>query len=1063
MKRAAIIGERITEILILLLLMVILSLSILGIYGPDDLNEISIFFLVVSLLVLFIVLFSKGAINPLMARLGFRNLIRHKGDSLIAIIGFMVGTSIICSSLVIGDTMITLVESLIYENYHNVDEVIFVTETSGNLTIIGGDEASLIEERILSIEDAGDLIDGISFEIDINAGLENQRTDLVEPSATVRAFSWDTLTSFGSLYSSGSPVDEPGKGEIYMTEEAAEVVDASIGDILRLSTGSSTLLLNLTRIIDQTGRANLFGGENLYVSFSTAWTMMNITGEQTPVAVGPGNWNGGYYNTIYISNLGDRVEGVRHSTEVTKSVNSALEDIEIPEGSGTGIEIVFTKKMGVDQAMDGLSTFIKLFVTLGAFSIIAGITLIINIFVMLSEERREEMGISRAIGLRRSHLRSSYLFEGSLYSLLSSLVGVILGILAAFGIIYILENLISSISDFEINILSYFTVLPSTVLLAFSAGFSITLITTWIITQRIGNLNIVSAIKGIPPPKIHTTPQKLIRRLSMSCEAKGGRFLCFIASFLDRLLDRSVTWGLSIFLVSLIITVLSIHYRQLTAMKTSISLFLISAALVSRKFIPRRGSYTMASLLIILIWALELPILNSFDNGLEFFMFSGLFMVTSGVMIVVWNADILLFFITAFFRLLGASPAPVKMAISYPLKKRFRTGVTIFMFALIIFTVTGTSMIVHIFNVNISEFEKSVGGGYDIIGISGAREIEDLQSVLEDTWGLENSTRINWAPTTSLTIGFVEINISLPFDNSFEIPYNICGVNEDFTGFNTYGFNDVDWDLMEERGITGRDDEDVWSALRFPDLVIVDSTIGENQFGPPGLGKKAGNTIKINLENGSIVEKTIVAITDQFAIQAVFTTEEIAASDYNTTLSNLHMIKLNSGADPVRVSEDLRRSLIDYGFITIDVKGLVKDILTFQNSFFDLFNAYLSLGLIIGIVGLGIVTLRSVYERRHEIGMMRAIGFKRWSVLISFLGESTFIASSGIIIGSLMGIILGWNLWIEEVRDDLPEFGIPWSRILLVGGIAITFALISCIPPSRMATKVSPADALRYE
>ena len=92
------------------------------------------------------------------------------------------------------------------------------------------------------------------------------------------------------------------------------------------------------------------------------------------------------------------------------------------------IGVTFDKKTNVDSAVSGMSQFSTLFLTFGTFSIIAGITLIINIFVMLSEERKEEMGISRAVGMKRRHLRMLYLFEGTSYSVISSLVGVILKI-----------------------------------------------------------------------------------------------------------------------------------------------------------------------------------------------------------------------------------------------------------------------------------------------------------------------------------------------------------------------------------------------------------------------------------------------------------------------------------------------------------------------------------------------------------------------------------------------------------------------------------------------------------
>ncbi len=1056
-------GERITEVLILIFIIGTLGSAAFGIYGPQDRRHLAVPLLILFLVLIALSLVIKGSINPLMARLGLRNLVRHKGDSLIAIIGFMVGTSIITSSLVIGDTMTTLVESLIYENYHNVDEVIYIRESSGNRTLIDGETASEMEERILSIRDSDDLIDGISFEIDLEVSLSNPRTSLVEPVVTSRSFSPETTGAFGELISGGRNPGPPGPGEVYMTEEAADLVNAEIGDVLNVSSGEKELKLELKGILEQEGRAQLFGGENMYVSFGTSYELLNITDPNATGDVGPGNWEGGYYNTLYISNEGDRVEGGELCDKVVPRINNALEDLEIPPGSGRVPSVVFDKDSGVDQAMEGIDTFIKLFVTLAAFSIIAGITLIINIFVMLSEERREEMGISRAIGLRRSHLRATYLFEGASYSFLSSLVGVIAGVAAAFGIMIILEELIASFSDMEINILPYFSVVPTTLLVSFSAGFSITLGTTWAITQRIANLNIVSAIKSIPPPKVHTAPQKFIRDLSRSCTAKGTDLLCMIARVLDFLLDRLIIWGGLFMAAGLSVLIWGIWIQNTTPVQVGITLMIVGGALIVRHYLPDRAVYTIASVLVLLQWSIDNPLFDNYETGLEIFLFLGLFMVTAGVMLIVWNTDVILFIITNIFRLFGVTHAPIKMAISYPMKKRFRTGVTIFMFALIIFTVTGTSMFVHIFNVNIDEFERSVGGGYDIIGISNSRQIPDLEGTVEERWGEENSSLLDWDRTTSLSIGFAAINLSLPFGNSIEIPYRVVGVTDEFKIHNTYGFNDVDWDLLESRGITGREDEDVWSILKEPDLIIVDSSIGENQFGPPGLGREAGDVLKIELENGTSVEKRIAAITDQFVLTGIFTNTDLAADIYNTTQKNLHMIQVAEGSDIGDVSDGLRKSLITYGFITIEIKEVVREILSIQNSFFDLFNSYLSLGLIIGIVGLSIVTLRSVYERRHEIGMMRAIGFKRRAVLVSFLGEATFIASSGIFVGSAMGIVMGWNLWRDEASADLPIFGIPWSRILIIGAIALGFALLSCIPPSRMATKVAPAEALRYE
>ncbi len=52
-----------------------------------------------------------------------------------------------------------------------------------------------------------------------------------------------------------------------------------------------------------------------------------------------------------------------------------------------------------------MEIFTQLFLVFGSFSVIAGMVLVINIFTMLGEERKSEMGMARALGMRRADLR----------------------------------------------------------------------------------------------------------------------------------------------------------------------------------------------------------------------------------------------------------------------------------------------------------------------------------------------------------------------------------------------------------------------------------------------------------------------------------------------------------------------------------------------------------------------------------------------------------------------------------------------------------------------------------
>ncbi|MGA1821296.1 MAG: ABC transporter permease [Thermoplasmatota archaeon] len=1056
------IRDNILEVPMMVVLGGLIFCVIWGIYAPLEMRDWVAPAMIVLALLLALILVSMVVSNRLMARMGFRNLVRHRGDSAIAVIGFMIGTAIISSSLAVGDTMGNMVESFVYERYHLADEVVYSIDTNGNLTVVNSTQADRITDAVLSADESSGLIDGLSWEMELTGSMYNDATDLSDPFVFIRAFDPSTAGSFGGLYSSGEEIDYGmGPDEIAMTEEAAMEINAEAGHTIWIYTATSQRPMTLRYILDQRGRAASFGGMSIYASLETVWSLYHGNTDGINVSAGQESYE--VYNILYVSNRGGVVSGGRLSDEAIPMIDSALESAGrgIP---GTDFKVREDKKSGVDRALDSMDLFTKLFITIGSFSIIAGITLIINIFVMLSEERRNEMGISRAVGMKRTHLRTAYVVEGALYSLISSGLGVIVGLAAGYLIILFSQNIISSFGDgIEIDLLGFYRADPMTMFFSFTAGFAITLGTTYLVTRRITNLNVVAAIKDILPPRTPSILERMASSVLGAPSVGSGEDPFALKSIVYRFLQRTSLWGYMSIAGGLISLGIGIQQRLLWPSKIGISFIILGIALVASNIARSRPVWSAASIIILIIWSFDIPVISDFGYGIELFVLSGFFMVTAGVVLIVMNTDVLLLIMRFPLDVLGISQAPLKMAVSYPLKKKFRTGITIFMFAIIIFTVTGISMFVHIFNVNINEIERQIGGGYDIIGISTVQSIDDLESTIESNWGSYNATRIDWEGSSSIAIGYASLIIDEGGKAGIPEPYMIAGIPESFTVQSTYGFDEVDWQALRSMGIEGSSDREVWRGLSDQDMVIVDGTFGDVEFGPPGRGMSVGDSIEIVLQDGTSHNKTILAITASYAIQSLFFSESTAASEFGVQDKNLHMISVRGGEDALDISDGLEQSLLRYGFFTIVVEEFVKDILRIQNSFFDLFNAYLSLGLIIGIVGLGIVTLRSVYERRHEIGMMRAIGFKKRAVVTAFLGEASFIAGSGLVLGSIMGIVLGWILWRDQIAADYPRFGIPWIRILVIISAAFLFALMSCIPPANRASGVTPAEALRYE
>ena len=119
-------------------------------------------------------------------------------------------------------------------------------------------------------------------------------------------------------------------------------------------------------------------------------------------------------------------------------------------------------------------------------------------------------------------------------------------------------------------------------------------------------------------------------------------------------------------------------------------------------------------------------------------------------------------------------------------------------------------------------------------------------------------------------------------------------------------------------------------------------------------------------------------------------------------------------------------------------------------------------GISLLVGGVGIVTIMtiSVTERTHEIGLLVALGARRYTILGLFLGESVLLAA----LGGLMGLALGIGL-TQLILLALPDFPVhtPWNYALGAEIMAAAIGLLAGVLPARHAARLDPIEALRTE
>ena len=144
----------------------------------------------------------------------------------------------------------------------------------------------------------------------------------------------------------------------------------------------------------------------------------------------------------------------------------------------------------------GLTEFFSM---IGSFSVLAGILLLINLFVMLAEERKTELGMLRAVGFTRRRLTRAFAIEGALYAIVAAAAGAVAGI----GIGWLVAVVAGPIFGSADQGSAYPLVIePVSLAIGASTGLVISLVTIWATSLRIARLNIIRAIRDLPEPKV---------------------------------------------------------------------------------------------------------------------------------------------------------------------------------------------------------------------------------------------------------------------------------------------------------------------------------------------------------------------------------------------------------------------------------------------------------------------------------------------------------------------------------------------------------------------------------
>jgi putative ABC transport system permease protein len=957
-------------------------------------------------------------------RMGVRNVPRRPAQTILIVIGLMLSTLIISAAFTTGDTLDHSIRAEVLNLLGPVDEIVVVSAGDDEPGTTGSTVGARMPEHIATdlsaqLADNPD-IDGIMPALTDSVPAVNQRTQLSEPSLILAGIDPARIAPFGGLKTpDGAQIDLAAipADAIVLGESAADALDAVVGDRLLVYARNQPHELTVAAIaVDSplTGRYDPGTIGGFAIPLARAQELLD-----TP----------GMISLVVVSNRGGVEDGVELTDPVVAAIDAAL--------AGTPYRAEPLKQVLLNDAETAGNVFMSMFLVFGLFSIAVGILLIFLIFVMLAAERKPEMGMARAVGMKRRQLMEMFLAEGIAYDLVSALVGAALGVGVAFIMAGMLARMFADFIDIE-PAASW-----SSLVISYTLGVVVTFATILFSSWRVSKLNIVQAIRDVPEPR----------------KTRATRRWLYV--------------GLAGVVVGVLMAWAGYEARQSFSFYAGVTLVPFSLAVLLRRFgVPARPLYSLAALLVLVFWLLPDTVMSRFlpdmTGGIEMFFVSGMALVASATLLILWNAEA----ITGLVGMLGSAfsrwlPA-VKTAVAYPLSNKGRTGMTIAMFSLVVFSLVMMAAI----NVNIDArlSGEQAGGGWDVVAAqSPTNPIADFPRTLADN-GVDVSQVDATASLATMPVYTTQVRMAGAPDWG---TYTVQGMDAAFV---------TESDIpLQTRAEGYASDAEVWAAMRDnPDLAVIDAfalptsglAFGALPFTLEGV-RQDDETITPKLveigdpASGRARTVTVVGIihANVFTMNGLFIGRPAFDSLFEQPDTISYVVRLQPGADADAMTKSIEAALIIYGVQAQSIREIVDEAMSQSRGFLRLFEGFMGLGLVVGIAALGVIAFRSVVERRQQIGMLRAIGYQRAMVAASFLIESSMITILGVLSGTILGLILARNLTTSDyfLGASGNTFIVPWLDVLAFILIALVASLLMAYIPSRRAARVPIAEALRYE
>ncbi|MEV0124281.1 FtsX-like permease family protein [Streptomyces sp. NPDC050703] len=243
------------------------------------------------------------------------------------------------------------------------------------------------------------------------------------------------------------------------------------------------------------------------------------------------------------------------------------------------------------------------------------------------------------------------------------------------------------------------------------------------------------------------------------------------------------------------------------------------------------------------------------------------------------------------------------------------------------------------------------------------------------------------------------------------------------------------------------------------DSTLVDQKTADEQH------LRTGDTVAVKFDDDKTAKLRIAGVYEQNEmIAGLFTPLSVVDPHLSKITDEQVLVKMDGGAS-AKAEDTIVKALGDNPAVKIQDKDAISnEIGGAINMMLNMLYGLLAMAILIAVLGVINTLAMSVFERKHEIGMLRAIGLDRAKVKQMVRLESIVISLFGAVLGIGLGVFMGWVVG-NSVADSVATYTmeVPVGRIALFLAIAAVVGVLAAVWPARSAARLNPLMAIKAE